>query len=71
MDLSISPNKHGSLKSSEKLSSDKRSVLSKLSKLSVASLYEKLGIKGSLLGDNEDMKCSREEQIKKYQNIRW
>ena len=42
-----------------------------LSKMSVGSLYKTLGIKGSYLGDNEDMRISQEDQIKKYKAILW
>lgn len=46
-------------------SNDKGNV-NKLSKLSVGSVYRTLGIKGSYLGDNEEMCMNQEEQIKKY-----
>lgn len=59
--------KKGSANSSLK-AKDKRSVLSKMS---VGSLYKTLGIKGSLLGDNEEMRRNREDQIEKYKTILW
>lgn len=60
---------NSSIKNKKEEKSQKSSInqeRSVLSRLSVGSLYKKLGIKRSILDENEEMKRNREEQIKLY-----
>jgi hypothetical protein len=68
MEIYDSKNSETSSKSNSIRKEDKRSMLSKMS---VGSLFKTLGIKGSHLGDNEDMRMKQEDQIEKYKAILW